>query len=392
MNKEKAQILKSFQPSSVDKLEKVLGHEYPMALWRMPNQDEIQAIIDLRPDQTSDASEIESMDPGFAINAFQHHHPSQPNFIKADLLISWKKNKDLQIKTNPVIKDQELENFDENISQSKKMVGYQPRIGNPDYRFSVKTAVEAIKQHQFNKVVLSRYEDRSLPGNFNVFTTFAKACDAYPNAFVYLVYAPELGTWLGATPETLISVKDKRYFTTASLAGTQKLLPDQPLSSVPWTQKEIEEQAMVSRYIIDCLKKIRLREFEEVGPKTIKAGNLAHLKTEYHIDMKEVNMSQLPSVMLDLLHPTSAVCGMPLQPSLEFIREHEQYDRELYAGFLGPVNIHNLTHLFVNLRCMKIINQTGRFYAGAGITEDSDPEKEYIETQMKMETLKKLIF
>ena len=83
---------------------------------------------------------------------------------------------------------------------------------------------------------------------------------------------------------------------------------------------------------------------------------------------------------------------MPLQPALNFIKKHEKYDRELYAGFLGPINMDGYTHLFVNLRCMKIMGRTGRFYAGAGITENSNPEKEFEETQLKMQTLKKIIF
>lgn len=54
-----------------------------------------------------------------------------------------------------------------------------------------------------------------------------------------------------------------------ALAGTQPASGENPLKSAAWTQKEIEEQALVCRYIVDCFKKIRLREYEEHGPKTI---------------------------------------------------------------------------------------------------------------------------
>ena len=77
-------------------------------------------------------------------------------------------------------------------------------------------------------------------------------------------------------------------------------------------QKDIEEQALVERYVISCFKKIRLREYDEHGPKTMIAGNVLHLKTEFEVDMVATNFPQLGSVMLNLLHPTSAVCGMPL--------------------------------------------------------------------------------
>ena len=148
---------------------------------------------------------------------------------------------------------------------------------------------------------------------------------------------------------------------------------------------------MVSRYIIGCLKKIRLREFEESGPKTVRAGKLVHLKTEYKVDMVETNMPDLGSIMLELLHPTSAVCGTPFESASQFIEKHENYERSLYAGFLGPVNFNDSTNLFVNLRCMQLFDSKARLYAGAGITEDSNPAKEYQETVNKMRTLRALL-
>lgn len=91
--------------------------------------------------------------------------------------------------------------------------------------------------------------------------------------------------------------------------------------------------------------------------------------------------------MLELLHPTSAVCGMPKNKTKEFIVAKEQYDRELYSGYLGPVNMNNRTNIFVNLRCMQVQENFAILYAGAGITGDSDPEKEWRETEIKMDTL-----
>ncbi len=154
-----------------------------------------------------------------------------------------------------------------------------------------------------------------------------------------------------------------------------------------WSQKEIEEQALVSRYIIGCFKKIRLREYLEEGPKTAQAGNLMHLCTQYTVDTKAVNFPQLGTVMLRLLHPTSAVCGMPRPEALDFIQTHEQHDRGFYAGFVGPVNIDMASQLFVHIRCLSLEGQTATLYAGAGLTEDSDPKKEWLETEMKCQTL-----
>lgn len=255
----------------------------------------------------------------------------------------------------------------------------------------VTKSLEEIEQGTFEKIVPSRRKIVELPSGFDVVNSFQKICEANPNALVSLLSSPETGTWLGATPETLVSVENKHIFKTVALAGTKPYEEGTNLKFVAWTQKEIEEQALVERYIISCFKKIRVREYDEHGPKTVIAGNVLHLKSDFTVDMKAINFPQLGSVMLQLLHPTSAVCGMPLAPALEFLKIHEGYDREYYAGFLGPVNIQDATHIFVNIRCMKLMDNKAVVYAGAGVTIDSIPQQEWEETEFKFNTLLKVI-
>jgi len=85
------------------------------------------------------------------------------------------------------------------------------------------------------------------------------------------------------------------------------------------------------------------------------------------------------------------VCGMPLEKALEFLKENEGYQREYYSGYLGPININKESHLFVNLRCMQIFANKIRLYAGAGVTADSVADQEWIETEMKMLNLERII-
>ena len=200
------------------------------------------------------------------------------------------------------------------------------------------------------------------------------------------MFVPGEGLWAGASPELLL-FRDETLFKTQAVAGTKALAAGQPVAEVTWGQKEIEEQAMVSRYIVNCFKKIRLREFKETGPQTIKTGKLAHLRTTYEVDHCMLRYEDLADHMLELLHPTSAVCGMPMERAQDFINTHEPHDRSFFSGFLGPVNFNGSTNLFVNLRCMKISRQKARLYAGAGITSGSDPDKEWQETELKMNTL-----
>jgi isochorismate synthase len=99
----------------------------------------------------------------------------------------------------------------------------------------------------------------------------------------------------------------------------------------------------------------------------------------------------LGSVMLQLLHPTSAVCGVPLDSSLEFLHQHEGYKRQFYTGYLGPVNFMDGINIFVNLRCLQLVEGKAILYAGAGITQDSIAENEWEETELKLNTLLKVL-
>jgi isochorismate synthase len=266
-----------------------------------------------------------------------------------------------------------------------------PTPNEVDYLAIVRRGVDAIENGTFEKVVPSRIKTVPLHPSFDVVSAFVKLCKAYPQAFVSMVSSPSTGTWIGASPEELVRVEDKTIFRTVALAGTQPFHEGINLRKVAWTQKEIEEQALVERYIISCFKKIRLREYDEFGPKSVIAGNLMHLKSEFIVNMKETNFPQLASTMLRLLHPTSAVCGAPLEPSLQFLRDNEGYSRTFYSGYLGPVNMDGNIDIFVNLRCMQLVKGKAVLYAGAGVTMDSVPEQEWEETEMKMNTLLRVI-
>lgn len=257
-----------------------------------------------------------------------------------------------------------------------------------DYKELVKAGISKIESGVFEKIVPSRFADFPYTENTDLIKVFERLCNNHPQAFVSFVSSPQTGTWMGASPELLVSIVENK-FKTIALAGTLPYSPNINLKTVAWTQKEIEEQALVSRYIINCFKKIRLREYEEHGPKTVVAGNVMHLKTEYEVDMQATNFPQLGSVMLKLLHPTSAVCGMPLEPALEFLQANEGYSRQFYSGYLGPLSIQNQSHMYVNLRCMQLFADRVSVYGGAGVTIDSIPNEELKETEMKMDNLKK---
>jgi isochorismate synthase len=366
------------------------------AMWKTPGSSETNIIVDLSGKAMARKIELENSAPGFALSPFMNPGNKNTLFINADIRYSSKEKAFISFShyDDKKNKDKFLDLVSKNLgSPSLETSFFSSEYKNPEKdqtEFSgiVKKAIELITENKIKKVVLSRSRKIKLKSSFDLLKTYQELCLNYPNAFVSLIAIPGAGTWLGASPELLVCIDKHKIFKTSSLAGTQKLEKGLKLSEAVWTQKEIEEQALVSRYIINCFKTIRLREYEEDGPYTIQAGDLIHLKTDLSADIKKVNFPDLGTLMLDLLHPTSAVCGMPKEEAMEFIIDHEETDRSFFSGFLGPVNIDEETHLFVNLRCARILDKgTAVLYAGAGITKDSDPEKEWLETEMKMRTM-----
>ncbi|MDO7876145.1 chorismate-binding protein [Hymenobacter sp. ASUV-10] len=258
-----------------------------------------------------------------------------------------------------------------------------------EFEALVTAGVAAIQSGAVQKVVASRAARWPLPADFDALAAFDELSRQHPSAFVSLVSVPGAGTWLGATPEVLAEVTADGRFCTMALAGTQPLTAEVTPLTATWRQKEIEEQALVARYIVSAFKQLRLREYHETGPRTAVAGQLLHLRTDFEVNLREVPFPNLGTDMLRLLHPTSAVGGMPKVPALEFLRRHEGYDRAYYSGFLGPVNVEapGVSRLFVNLRCLQLRPTEAVLYAGAGLTTDSDPSREWRETELKMNTV-----
>lgn len=365
-----------------------------LAMWSMPESGSYEVCIDLSShlNQFSKIS-FRDFEQGFVIAPYTFPDEEKAYFLKGDLY--WNSGKEQII---------DRKNTEESHRISKSILSIPNRnseihlpgddipVEHEDtYKNDVADAVKYIeKNDDFSKVVLSRSEVIPTNAILHLHNLFIDSIQKYPYSFNYIIYSPEIGLWFGATPEVLISQDHQNMFETMALAGTQPFSGGS-LKDATWTQKEIEEQALVSRFIINCFKKIRLREFTESGPKTSMAGNLMHLRTDFNVDLNEVDFPELSNVMLDLLHPTSAVCGMPKEQARKYIKQAEQHDRELYSGFLGPVHADYGTSIFVNLRCARIYQECAKLFAGAGITLDSNPEKEHRETELKFRTIRDLL-
>ena len=120
--------------------------------------------------------------------------------------------------------------------------------------------------------------------------------------------------------------------------------------------------------------------------KTVRAGNLIHLSSLFVIPSKKHSIDDLAKA----LHPTPAVGGVPKKDAMKFIQKEEGYDRSFYTGFFG-IRTPEEIKLYVNLRCAQWKEGVYSLYLGAGITDGSEPEQEWKETQRKAKTISKVL-
>lgn len=215
----------------------------------------------------------------------------------------------------------------------------------------------------------------------DIAATFSQLCHSYPSAFIFLFSSPLTGCWIGASPELLLESSQSGLMTMA-LAGTRP-------SGTPgmWDNKNMEEQAMVADYIMECLEKHGLNPVAE-DTFSRQAGPVEHLCTP--ISASFPPESQLTHLLADL-SPTPALCGLPKDLALDTIIKTEQFDRNYYGGFCGPYQTSEDFSFYVTLRCACLNERRYALYAGGGITSQSDSGDEWNETEMKADTLRKLL-
>jgi isochorismate synthase len=345
-------------------IKNLLDAGLPFAAFRLPGKKQgIQVVAQ----NDAEVSEIDILDiekhKGFVVAPFKSTVTGKAFCIRPDIYIS-----DAG-KRSPKIESVKTED-------TFKVVNFETT--EEEYLSRVEYLVDYLKNSTLEKIVFSRMINMPPFPDFDPVDLFSSLITRYPEAFVYLFKLPGTGAWTGATPETLFQLVNGTA-TTVALAGTR------PTDNIKWTDKELDEQRIVRDFIHDILHKNGIEKFDEQGPVTIIAGPIVHLKTSFHIPADEVIGKT--GQIINQLHPTPAVCGLPKMQAYELIEKVEKHDRRFYSGFLGPWNLDDQKQLYVNLRCAEMGPLGMNIYVGGGITTGSDPQQEWEETVRKSQIL-----
>jgi menaquinone-specific isochorismate synthase len=255
----------------------------------------------------------------------------------------------------------------------------------------IKKAIEKIESDEVKKVVLSRMIEVNLESEPIVFDLIGQLSSKYPECFVFIFHSGK-STFFGASPEKLITLYPE-YVETDSLAGSaprgkdtseDKLFEEELLSST----KNLYEHKSVIEFIEKQFTKLQAKITYNPSPNVKKLHSIQHLWTQIKAELKPGH--NIFSI-LENLHPTPAVCGVPVLNAVQIIKDFEDFSRGMYTGIVGWFNFSGNGEFTVAIRSALVKGKKLYAFAGSGIVEGSDPQTEYKETELKLKPIMSLL-
>jgi len=250
---------------------------------------------------------------------------------------------------------------------------------------SVSHGIDSIRHHEIDKVVLAKRSRIAVQQPGTLFETIDTLRREYPECVTFLFREPTGKAFFGATPEWLARVHGNLLMCDA-LAGSigrgdTPALDARLGEELLHSSKNLSEHKYVGQYLKRKLNELADNIHYPGSPSLKKLRNVQHLYTKITGDIKP---GISPFDIIDALHPTPAVGGIPSKDALQFIRSIERLERGYYASPLGWLSLNGDYDLAVGLRSGLLTEDSLHLYAGAGIVEGSNPEAEYEELQLKL--------
>jgi menaquinone-specific isochorismate synthase len=259
------------------------------------------------------------------------------------------------------------------------------------FKSVVTEALNSIAVDEFSKIVIAYATDIKSTTPFQIIESLSNLRDRHPDCYIFSTSNGKGQQFIGASPERLVSIQNKQLVTDA-LAGSaprgKTNAEDVHLANLLLkSRKEKREHQTVSDFILERLQELDLKP-HQLPLQLLRLSNIQHLWTPIYAHLsREIE----PLTIVEQLHPTPAVAGLPTKLTCEKIRYYEKFDRSLYASPLGWVDIGGNCEFVVGIRSALIDGDRAQVYAGAGIVSGSNPDKEFAEIQLKLQSLLKAL-
>jgi menaquinone-specific isochorismate synthase len=275
------------------------------------------------------------------------------------------------------------------MGRSSKKDPVKVEVGSSDhFKQSVSLALDDIADGNFQKIVLARAVDVTTASDLHPLAALNRLRERYPDCYSFSAGNGRGQSFIGATPERLVKVVGRSIETEALAGSTRRggsamedaMLVRQLLNS----DKDVREQRLVLESIVRRLESLGVMAHGSGRIGVLQLSNVQHLHTPLEADLPDgVDLLRL----VEELHPTPAVGGTPRTEACRRIRELEPFQRGLYAAPLGWIDADGDGEFVVGIRSALIDGSKARVFAGAGIVDGSDAQREYAETELKLSAL-----
>jgi menaquinone-specific isochorismate synthase len=254
--------------------------------------------------------------------------------------------------------------------------------GKTEWIGEVERATERIRRGELTKVVLATALDAELEREVEIPDVLERLRRTYPGCYRILVQPTDAAGFFGPSPERLVRMAG-RHVETEALAGSVAR-GDTPEADAELAASLVEgaklqhEQRLVVETIREQLEPLGAVTVGERGVR--KLSNIQHLRTPIAAELdRESHVLDI----VEALHPTPAVGGVPPDAALDAIRATESFDRGWYAAPVGWFDAAGDGEFAVGIRSAVAGGRRATLFAGNGIVADSDPEEEWAEIQPK---------
>ncbi|HLF91706.1 MAG TPA: isochorismate synthase [Anaerolineales bacterium] len=267
-----------------------------------------------------------------------------------------------------------------------------PFTSHDEWVRMITETTQRIHQGELKKAVLARAAHVEFACSLPLADLLARLSARYPDCYRFLIEPQPQRAFFGATPELLGEVS-ARELRTVALAGStrrgQTWQEDQMLGQqLLANPKERHEHDLVVRALRENLQSLTVHLEVPDFPELCLLNNIQHLRTPIYGQLVNGN-GIIPVVQA--LHPTPALGGTPREIALQLIGALEPLQRGWYGAPVGWLAPNGSGEFAVAIRSAVANGRRIRLYAGAGIVGDSDPEKEWHETELKFQPILKAL-
>ncbi|AUX07937.1 menaquinone-specific isochorismate synthase [Halalkaliarchaeum desulfuricum] len=255
-----------------------------------------------------------------------------------------------------------------------------------EWSSSIRSALDRIERNELTKVVFAQALEIDLEGQLDPASTLDRLGEAYPDCYRFCFETPDgEAAFFGATPERLVSLRG-RTVETGALAGT--IGRGETPAEDEWLAEQLRtdpKNAHEHELVVEAIRE-QLSPFSAsvaTGDRRIKRlATVQHLWTPITAELTD---DRGVLELVEALHPTPAVGGVPPERALETIGETEPFDRGWYAAPVGWVDAAGNGEFAVALRSALSTGSRATLFAGVGVVGDSDPDEEWDEAQLKFQ-------